>query len=59
MILFTSDVCSLFWHPSRVLGRFTPRSGGVAGAQPPANFWQPFGLLSAMPHHHKFLQREP
>ena len=39
-----------FWHPSGVRLDLWPGSGGVAGAQPPANFWQPSGLArSARP----------
>src|SRR5581483_4111922 len=33
-----------FWHPSGVLMVFQRFPGGIARAQPPANFWQPFRL---------------
>ena len=46
-----SDVFFLmrnFWHPFRVLG-FCDRLPGVSAApQPPANFWQSFGLRHGM-----------
>ena len=43
-----SDVTAFpLCDPSGVAARCTPSSGGIAGAQPPANGWHPAGMLSA------------